>query len=202
MIIPYRGHTPKIAPTAFVAPTAVVIGNVTIEEGASVWYGVVLRGDVGEIVVRAGANVQDNTVVHCIEETPTLIGPDVTVGHMAFLEGCRVERGAVIGIQAVLLNHVLVGEEAMVAAGAVVPEGMSIPSRHLAAGVPAVVKKEISEASLKWVQVSAQDYQRLCRSYLEQGLGDVTLRVRPRRLSPSRRTAVRGKRPALKRTRR
>ena len=196
MIIPYRGHTPKIAPTAFVAPTAVVIGNVTIEEGASIWYGVVLRGDVGEIVIRAGANVQDNSVVHCIEETPTLIGPNVTVGHMAFLEGCRVERGAVIGIQAVLLNHVVVGEEAMVAAGAVVPEGMTIPSRHLAAGVPAVVKKEISEASLTWVQVSAQDYHMLSRSYLAEGLGDLAV-GRPSRRRPKspRRKKTPGARP-------
>ncbi len=198
MIIPYRGHAPKIAPTAFVAPTAVVIGNVTIEDGASVWYGVVLRGDVGEIIIREGANVQDNSVVHCIEETPTLIGPHVTVGHMVCMEGCRIERGAVIGIQAVLLNHVVVGEEAMVAAGAVVPEGMTIPPRHLAAGVPAVVKKEISEGSLKWVQVSAQDYHALSRTYLAEGLGDRAVGRPPRR----RPTSPRGKRGAGARSRR
>ena len=171
MQLEWQGKAPVVADSAFVAPTAVLIGDVRIEPGASIWFGAVLRGDFGPIVVRRGANVQDNVVVHVDAEHPTVVGEQATVGHGAVLEACSVERGAVVGMNAVVMNGAVVGEEAMVAAGAVVPEGMQIPPRHLAAGVPATVKKELSGRSLEWVGMAARDYESLAKTYLENARG-------------------------------
>ncbi|HEY3115985.1 MAG TPA: gamma carbonic anhydrase family protein [Chloroflexota bacterium] len=154
------------------APTAVLIGDVTVETGASIWYGVVLRGDQGPIVIRRGANVQDNSVCHVDGLHPTIVGENATIGHAAVLESCTIERGALVGMKAVVMNGAVVGEESMIAAGAVVTEGMEVPSRHLAAGVPAVVKKELSGRSMEWVKMAAPDYHELSAAYLEQGLGE------------------------------
>ncbi len=172
-ILPYRGVHPRIHPSAFIAPTAVVIGNVTIEEEASVWFGAVLRGDELEHEIRIGArtSVQDNCVIHVSARGPTLIGPDVTVGHGAILESCVVGRSALIGMNAVVLQGATVGEEALIAAGAVVPDGGEIPARHMAAGTPAKVKKELEGASLRWVSTSSAHYVELSRDYLSQGIG-------------------------------
>lgn len=171
MVIDWNGRHPRVERGAFVAPSAVLIGDVTVEEGASVWFGAVLRGDFGPIVIKAGANVQDNVVVHVEADRPTTVGENATIGHGAVLEACTVERGAVVGMNAVVLNGAVVGEEAMVAAGAIVGEGMQVPPRHLAAGVPAVVKKELAGRSLDWVRKAARDYQQLAATYLEQGIG-------------------------------
>jgi carbonic anhydrase/acetyltransferase-like protein (isoleucine patch superfamily) len=160
-----------VAEDAFIAPTAVLIGDVTVESGASIWFGAVLRGDFGPIVVRAGANVQDNVVIHVERERPTIIDTEATIGHGAVLEACVIEPRAVIGMKAVIMNGALIGEEAMVAAGAIVPEGMQVPARHLAAGVPAVVKKELSGRSLEWVRMAAPDYRELAGLYLREGIG-------------------------------
>ncbi len=168
MHLEWQGKVPVVADNAFVAPNAVLIGDVTVEPGASIWFGAVLRGDFGSIVVRRGANVQDNVVVHVDADHPTVVGENATIGHGAVLEACVVERGAVVGMNAVVMNGVVVGEEAMVAAGAVVPEGMQIPPRHLAAGVPATVKKELSGRSLEWVGMAAKDYQELAKTYMKQ----------------------------------
>ncbi len=167
MIIEWQGKRPSVAEGAFVAPNAVLVGDVSVETGASIWFGAVLRGDFGAIVVRRGANVQDNAVVHVDAEHPTTIGENATIGHGAVLEACTVGRGAVVGMNAVVMNGAVVGEEAMVAAGAIVPEGMQVPARHLAAGVPAAVKKELSGRSLEWVRMAAPDYQRLAKTYLD-----------------------------------
>lgn len=168
MNIEWQGKRPVVADDAFVAPNAVLIGDVTVETGASIWFGAVLRGDFGPIVVRRGANVQDNVVVHVDADHPTVVGENATIGHGAVLEACIVERGAVVGMNAVVMNGAVVGEEAMVAAGAVVSEGMQVPPRHLAAGVPAVVKKELSGRSLEWVHMAAPDYQKLAVRYLDE----------------------------------
>lgn len=174
-ILPYAGIHPRIHPTAFVAPTAVVIGNVTIEEEASVWFGAVLRGDEPEHEIRVGArtSIQDNVVLHVSKQGPTLIGADVTVGHAAVLESCVVGGGALIGMNAVVLQRATVGEAALVAAGAVVGSGAHVPPRTLAAGTPARVKKELDGESLRWVTTSAAHYVELSRSYLRQGIGRV-----------------------------
>jgi carbonic anhydrase/acetyltransferase-like protein (isoleucine patch superfamily) len=123
-------------------------------------------------VVRRGANVQDNVVCHVDGLHPTIVGEDATIGHAAVLEACTVERGALVGMKAVVMIGAVVGEQAMVAAGAVIPEGMQIPPRHLVAGVPAVVKKELAGRSLEWVRVAAADYRELSQEYVAAGLGD------------------------------
>jgi carbonic anhydrase/acetyltransferase-like protein (isoleucine patch superfamily) len=167
-ILRYNGIEPRIDASAFVAPTATLIGNVVVEAEASIWFGAVLRGDDPDhpIVVGTRSSVQDNCVIHVSAQGATLIGPEVTVGHGAVMESCTIGRGALIGMNAVILQGATIGEGALVAAGAVVPAGAEIPARHLAAGAPARVKKELDGESLRWVQTSAAHYVRLSRSYL------------------------------------
>ncbi|HKW59887.1 MAG TPA: gamma carbonic anhydrase family protein [Candidatus Dormibacteraeota bacterium] len=156
---------PKVHPDAYIAPTAVLIGDVEVEAGASVWFGAVLRGDESTIKVGAGANVQDNVVIHCAEDLPTVIESDATVGHSAQLEGCVVGRGALVGMGATMLQRSRLGPGAMLAAGAVLPEGVEIPARHLAAGVPATIKKPLGGSSESWVGSSAEHYRRRAVRY-------------------------------------
>ena len=164
----FDGKEPQVAPDAFVAPTAVLIGNVVVEEGASVWFGAVLRADFNKIVVGAGSSVQDNCVLHTNEDLPTLIGSNVTVGHLSLLEGCVIEEGAIIGMGSIVLNRARVGQRAMLAAGSVVSEDGEIPPEVLAAGAPAEVKQELDGSSLKWVEVAAREYQTLRLRYMDR----------------------------------
>jgi len=159
------GKRPRVHPDAYIAPTAVLIGDVEIEAGASVWFGAVLRGDESKISVARGANVQDNVVIHCAEDLPTVIEEDVTIGHSAQLEGCVVERGALVGMGATMLQRSRLGAGSMLAAGAVLAEGEQIPAGHLAAGVPARVKKPLAGSSNSWVATSAQHYQKRAVRY-------------------------------------
>src|SRR5918997_4417868 len=115
-LLPFEDKRPLVADDAFIAPTAVLIGDVVVEEGASVWFGAVLRGDFDRIVVGAGSNVQDNCVVHTNEDLPTIIGAGVTVGHLCMLHGCVVEDGALIGMGSIVLDRALIGRRAMLAA--------------------------------------------------------------------------------------
>jgi carbonic anhydrase/acetyltransferase-like protein (isoleucine patch superfamily) len=161
------GKEPQVAPDAFVAPTAVLIGDVIVEEGASVWFGAVLRGDFDRIVVGKGSNVQDNCVLHTNEDLPTLIGAGVTVGHLSLLHGC-VEDGALIGMGSIVLDRARIGQRTMLAAGSVVNEGGEIPPEVLAAGAPAEVKKMLDGSSSKWVESAAHEYQKLRLRYMDQ----------------------------------
>lgn len=170
MIVEYAGKQPQIGANVFIAPTAVVIGDVEIGDGASIWFGVVLRGDEGRIVIGRGTNVQDNSVIHTTHDHPTILKENVTIGHGALLEGCTVEAGAVVGMGAIVLHQAVIGERAMVAAGGVVTPGTIIPPRTLAAGSPAQFKKELSGAALRSVERSAEVYHELSASYLAQGL--------------------------------
>lgn len=174
-ILPFAGIHPRIHPSAFVAPNATVIGNVTVEEEASIWFGAVIRGDEPEFEIRVGArtSIQDNCVIHVSRQGATLIGAGVTVGHGAILESCTVGDGALIGMNAVVLQRAAVGDGALIAAGAVVGSGVDVPARHLAAGTPAVVKKELAGESLRWVTTSAAHYVELSREYLAQGVGNI-----------------------------
>ncbi|OGQ55668.1 MAG: gamma carbonic anhydrase family protein [Deltaproteobacteria bacterium RIFCSPLOWO2_02_56_12] len=167
MIIEYKGHRPKISPKAFIAPTAVIIGDVTIGEDASIWFGAVLRSDQNEnpIVVGPRTSVQDNCVIHS-GEAPVILEEDVTVGHGAIMEGCVIRRGAIIGINVTLLENTEIGEESLIAAGSVVVPHTKIPPRVLAAGSPAKVKKEISGETLHWIKMGSSTYVNLCRNYL------------------------------------
>jgi carbonic anhydrase/acetyltransferase-like protein (isoleucine patch superfamily) len=164
-IITVRGWTPKIDPSAFLAPNATIIGNVTIEAGANIWFGVVLRGDQNEIRIGEKASIQDNTVIHCNEDHATIVGRLVTVGHCAVLEGCTIEDGALIGMNATVLDGATVGAGALVAAGSVVRERDSIPAGFLAAGIPAVAKKKLEGPALAHVKSAAEHYQYLMSLY-------------------------------------
>jgi carbonic anhydrase/acetyltransferase-like protein (isoleucine patch superfamily) len=170
MIFEYEGKRPCIGQEVFIAPTAVIIGDVIIGDHSSVWYGAVLRGDEGQILIGAGSNVQDNAVVHTTPEYPTVIGEDVTIGHGAMLEGCRIEAGAVIGMGAVVLEGAIIAAQAMIAAGSVVTPGSRIPSKMLAAGIPAIVKKEIGGEALRSLEISSPGYRLLAERYLRQRL--------------------------------
>jgi carbonic anhydrase/acetyltransferase-like protein (isoleucine patch superfamily) len=163
----FGGHTPRIHESAWIAPTATLIGNVVVEEKASVWFGAVLRGDDPDHEIRVGArtSVQDNCVLHVSARGPTVIGEEVTIGHGAVLESCHIGRGALIGMNAVVLQGAVIGEEALIAAGAVVGAESEIPARHLAAGSPARVKKELGGESLRWVTHSADHYVALSARY-------------------------------------
>lgn len=172
-IIAFNGRTPKVDPTAWLAPTAVLIGDVEVGPESSVWFGAVLRGDHPDHGIRVGAraSIQDNCVLHVSAEGPTLVGDDVTVGHGAAFESCEIRRGALIGMNAVLLHHAVIGEEALVAAGSVVPTGMEVPPRALVAGSPATVRKTLEGESAGWIRGSAAHYVALSRQYLDQGIG-------------------------------
>jgi carbonic anhydrase/acetyltransferase-like protein (isoleucine patch superfamily) len=167
MIIEYKGKRPKISPTAFIAPTAVLICDVTIGEEASIWWGAVIRSDQNgnPIVVGARTSIQDNCVLHS-GEAPTIIEEDCTVGHCAVMEGPLVRRAAIIGMNVTLLEDVEIGEEALIAAGSVVVPHTKIPPRVLAAGSPAKVKKELAGEALNWIKMGSSTYVNLRRSYM------------------------------------
>jgi carbonic anhydrase/acetyltransferase-like protein (isoleucine patch superfamily) len=165
-IIAVNGKAPTVGADVWLAPTAVLIGDVRVGDRANIWFGTVLRGDISHIEVGAGSSVQDNAVVHCADDLPTLIGPDVVVGHGAVLEGCVIEEHALIGTGAIVLQRARVGARALVAAGAVVGEGAEIAGGMLAAGVPAREKKPLSGSALRWTDTAADEYQELRRQYL------------------------------------
>ena len=151
MIIKYKGKSPVVHKDAFVAPNAMIIGDVLIEEGASIWYGAVLRGDMAPIRIGKNSNVQDNATVHTDTDKPTIIGENVTIGHNAVVHGCTIEDNSLIGIGAIVLNDALVKSGVMVAAASLVKERFVCEKSTLVAGVPAVQKKvlEGSEESLR-----------------------------------------------------
>jgi gamma-carbonic anhydrase len=174
-IIAFEGRTPRIHPTAFIAPTAVLIGDVEIGPESSVWFGAVLRGDHPDHGIRVGerASVQDNCVLHVSARGPTIVGDEVTVGHGATFESCEIRRRALVGMNAVILHGAVIGEGALVAALSVVPENMVVPAATLVAGAPARVRKELSGESADWVQRSAGHYVELAAQYRRQGIGNV-----------------------------
>ena len=174
MIITYRGKTPKIHPSAFIAPTAVLIGDVEVGENASVWFGTVNRGENGPLRIGARANVQDNAVMHVSEGAQTILGDGATVGHCAIMEDCTIGAGAVIGSNAVILNYAKIGARSLIAAGSVVGVGADIPAEVVVAGAPAKVKKPLDGASIGWVDHAGPEYVALSRSYREAGIGDPT----------------------------
>ena len=179
ILLPFHGKRPRVAESAFIAPNAVLIGDVTVEEDASVWFGAVLRGDDAEngIVVGAGTSVQDNCVVHVGGWAPTIIGKNVTVGHGAKFESCTIGDRSVIGMNAVILQNARVGEECVVAANTVVLEGAEIPDRSLVAGVPGVVKKQLEGSAADWVARGGRHYVELARTYREQNVGEASAPV-------------------------
>jgi carbonic anhydrase/acetyltransferase-like protein (isoleucine patch superfamily) len=174
LILPFRGRVPRVAPDAFLAPTAVLIGDVTVESEASVWFGAVLRGDDPDhgIVVGRRSSVQENCVVHVGRWGPTVIGPECTIGHGAKFESCTIGEGTIVGMNAVILQEAVIGRECVIAAGAVVMERARIPDRSLVAGVPAEVKKKLEGSAAAWVEGGGRHYVELSREYLRALSGE------------------------------
>jgi carbonic anhydrase/acetyltransferase-like protein (isoleucine patch superfamily) len=176
MLIEFEGKKPQIGENVFIAPTAVLIGDVVVEDGASIWFNAVLRADFGgRIVVGPGCSVQDNVTIHVNDVVDTILEANVTVGHGAVLEGCAIGAGTVIGMNAVVLPHAQIGEQVMVAAGSVVAERAEIPPRVLVAGAPAQVKKELSGSALDWIGRAAHDYQHMQARYRTLGIDQLTV---------------------------
>jgi carbonic anhydrase/acetyltransferase-like protein (isoleucine patch superfamily) len=166
-IVELDGVAPTIGEDVYLAPTAVLIGDVRVGDRANVWFGAVLRGDASHIEIGSGCSIQDNAVIHCADELPTVIRDGVVVGHGACLEGCVVEARALIGTGAIVLQRAHVGEQAMLAAGSVLGEGVRVGPRMLVAGVPAREKKELSGSALEWTETAAEHYQGYRRRYLK-----------------------------------
>jgi len=171
MIIPYRGRHPRIGRNVFIAPNAVIIGDVVIEDHASIWYGTVVRGDRSAIRIGAWSNIQDNSTVHTVPDHPVALGAHVTVGHNAVMHGCTVEEACLIGIGSVILNGARVGRGSIVAAHSLVREGQAVDAHRLAAGVPAQVKREIDPAQVDSIKATARSYADLAAEHISMFSG-------------------------------
>ncbi len=168
MLLCFGGLSPRVDPEAILLEPVVVSGDVEIGAESSVWFGSVIRGDVGPVRIGRRVNVQDGCIVHeSLGRTPCVIEDEVTVGHRAVVHGAHLKRRSLIGMGAVILDGAVVGEEAMVAAGALVPEGMVIPDRHLAVGVPARVRRPLTPEEVAYLPVSAAHYLDYARQYRE-----------------------------------
>ncbi len=162
----YRGITPKIDGTAFVAENAAIIGDVEIGAGTGIWYGCTLRGDVNDIKIGARTNIQDGTVIHTsLGVQGTYIGDDVTVGHMALLHACTIGNRAFIGMQSLVMDEVVVEDEAMVAAGSMVTPRKRIPRHQLWGGRPARYMRDMTPEEIEYLQISADRYAALAQEY-------------------------------------
>lgn len=169
-VIPYLGKAPRVAASAFLAEGSVVVGDVEIGDGSSIWFGTVVRGDVNHVRIGARTNVQDLSVVHVTSRThPTVIGDDVTVGHGAVLHGCTVHDRCLVGIGAIVLDGAVVGPDAMIGAGALVPPGMVVPPGKLVLGSPARLKRDLTEEEIASLRASAGHYVEYAASYRGEG---------------------------------
>jgi carbonic anhydrase/acetyltransferase-like protein (isoleucine patch superfamily) len=172
MLLEYRGHRPTIGNNVFIAPTAVVIGKVTIKDNASIWYGTVVRGDRDAITIGENTNIQDNCTLHVDPGKPLYIGDNVSVGHGAVVHGCTVEDYSVVGIEAAVLNgaHILKGS--FVASGAVVREGQVVGPFQLVAGVPAEMKKALDERIIEKNKATVRTYLKLAGEHKQNRILD------------------------------
>jgi carbonic anhydrase/acetyltransferase-like protein (isoleucine patch superfamily) len=167
----FEGNIPDVHDSVFVAPTASIIGNASLAENASAFFGVSVRADTAAITVGAGSNLQDNVVMHADPGFPCTVGAHVSVGHSAVVHGCTVEDDCLIGMSATILNGAVIGAGSLVAAGAVVLEGTVIPPRSLVAGVPAKVRRELSEEEFDGVRRNAERYVELARTHRAEQAG-------------------------------
>jgi carbonic anhydrase/acetyltransferase-like protein (isoleucine patch superfamily) len=166
IIRPYKNIIPKIDPSAFLAENVSIIGDVEIGAGSGIWYGCVLRGDVNDIKIGKRTNIQDGTVIHTsLGVQGTYIGDDVTVGHMALLHACTIGNKAFIGMQSLIMDEVIVEDEAMVAAGSMVTPRKRIPRHQLWGGRPARYMRDMTPEEIEYLQISADRYAALAQEY-------------------------------------
>jgi carbonic anhydrase/acetyltransferase-like protein (isoleucine patch superfamily) len=161
----FEGRAPQVSPEAWIAPTATLVGDVTVEAEASIWYGAVLRADFGPIIVRRGANIQDGSVLHGGEDPVTEVGEGATIGHLCVVHGCVIGPEALVGNGATVLDGVVIGSRSLIAAGATVPPGMVIPDGMIAVGVPARVAGEVNGRAKEWVDTNPEVYRALARRH-------------------------------------
>jgi carbonic anhydrase/acetyltransferase-like protein (isoleucine patch superfamily) len=170
VIVPIGNSTPQVHPTSWIAPTAVLAGDVDIGAEASIWYSAVVRGDFDSISVGARSNIQDGAVLHTDDGLQLHVGSGVTVGHGALLHGCRVEDDVLVGMGSIIMNRAVIGSGSIVAAGTLIPEGVHIPPRSLVRGSPGRVARETTDDELALIRLSADVYAE--RAPLHQGPQD------------------------------
>lgn len=168
IILPWEGTWPMIANDAFVAPGAVVIGNVTIGSRSSIWFQTVVRGDIAPITIGERSSVQDCTVVHVNMDAPTVIGNDVTVGHSALVHGTTVHDGVLVGMGAILMSYSEIGAGAVIAAGALIPERVHVPAHAVMVGMPAKQRSELDEKQASHLAGIPGRYVRVSRQYIAE----------------------------------
>lgn len=161
MIKKINGKEPNIHKDTFVAESADIIGDVILEEGASIWYGAVARGDINTIKIGKFSNIQDNVSLHNESNTPLIIGDYTTVGHNAVVHGCTVGNNCLIGMGAIVLNRAVLGDNSIIAAGTVVTEDMLIPPNSLVMGIPAKVRRSLSDEEIAGIRENAVSYNKL-----------------------------------------
>jgi carbonic anhydrase/acetyltransferase-like protein (isoleucine patch superfamily) len=165
MIFEFKGRVPIIGKNVFIAPTAVIIGDVEIKDNTSIWFGTVVRGDRATITIGECTNIQDNCTIHSDDDKPAVIGNHVTVGHNAVVHGCIVEDNCLIGINAVVLSGARIRTASVVAAGSVVKNGQVVGPYHLVAGIPCELKKVLPETTVEKRKETAEHYIELIRAY-------------------------------------
>ncbi|WNG86344.1 gamma carbonic anhydrase family protein [Mycobacterium sp. ITM-2016-00317] len=163
LILPVAGRAPQLHPDSWVAPNATIVGHVRLAEGASAWYGTILRAEAELIDIGAGANIQDGVTIHVDPGFPARIGAGVSVGHNAVLHGCTIEDDSLVGMGAVVLNGAVVGSGSLIAAGAVVPQGAVIPPGSMVAGVPGKVRRQLSDDEIAGIRTNAALYRELVK---------------------------------------
>lgn len=151
--------------TKFIAKNAIVVGDVTLGEETTIWYNAVLRGDANWIKIGDRTNIQDGTIVHVDHDAPVVIGEDVTVGHQCMIHGCTVEKGALVGMSSIILNHAVIGENSLIGAGSLVTQGTVIPPNVLAFGRPAKVIRPLTEEELAGNRANIQHYVEMGRKH-------------------------------------
>ncbi|MFN4152561.1 MAG: gamma carbonic anhydrase family protein [Candidatus Sericytochromatia bacterium] len=157
-----------VADNAFIAPDVAMVGKVTIGKDSSVWYKSVLRGDVDEIIIGDRSNVQDGTIIHCIEGYPTILGDDVSLGHGVVLHGCKLGNNILVGMRATILNGAVIGDNCLIAAGALVSEGMIVPPNSLVMGLPAKIKGQLNEGQLELIKYTSSNYVEYTKQYIKK----------------------------------
>ncbi|MBC7397681.1 MAG: gamma carbonic anhydrase family protein [Bdellovibrionales bacterium] len=174
MILPHRGFEPMIAESCFIAPSADIIGDVSIDEESSVWFQVVVRGDVNKVRIGKRTNIQDGAVLHVTRDklpmigAPLMIGDDVTIGHRVTLHGCTIKNRVLVGMGAVILDHAEIGDDSIVAAGALVTKDKKFPPRSLIQGAPAKVVRQLTDEEVGMLQASASNYVADTKLYNEE----------------------------------
>ncbi|MET0786889.1 MAG: gamma carbonic anhydrase family protein [Paenisporosarcina sp.] len=167
MIIPFKGKTPRLDATVFVAPGSKIIGDVQIGKESTIWFNTVLRGDEGLISIGERCSIQDNSTIHLYEDAPVFVDDEVTVGHNVILHGCKVGKRSIIGMGSTILDHAEIGEECIIGANTLIPPGKKIPPRSLVVGSPGKVVRELNDKDFEIIQLSIDTYVQKGYDYRE-----------------------------------